>query len=276
MKLCRNGKASENSAGLKQQLEDMLNGDGIIDNLTSTSTTSPLSANQGKVLNDTKANKQNSDGGFEGGGGAEAKYEGGAIGKNAYTYGGGAAGHNSYSCGGGAIGIDANTEDGGAVGMNAKTSNGFAGGKNAKTIGRTGAIDAIQLGAGTNPNEMSLQIYNYQLLDAEGHIPDDRIPQLAEKQTKWIVTTAGTGTAYTATLDPAPESLYIGMQITIIPHVSSSSSSATLNVNVQVQNIFRQRGRTTSTLYSPNIYSFLAAETHYFDLRWHILGHDRI
>ncbi|MCI9626538.1 MAG: hypothetical protein HFI90_07120, partial [Clostridia bacterium] len=216
-------EGTENSEGLKQQLEDMLNGIVIEDNLTSTSTTSSLSAHQGKVLNDTKADKQTANGGFAGGAGAFA-------------------------------------EHGGSVGMETKTGDGFAGGYQAKTVdANNNAIDAIQLGAGMNSTEKTLQVYDKQLLDAEGHIPDERMPQLADKQTEWIITTAGTGAAYTATLDPAPESLYIGMQITIIPHVSSSSSSATLNVNGTGAKYFRQRGRTTGTLYSPSVYSFLAA-----------------
>ncbi len=216
-------EGTENSEGLKQQLEDMLNGIVIEDNLTSTSTTSSLSARQGKVLNDTKADKQTEHGGFAGGAGASA-------------------------------------EHGGSIGMETKTGDGFAGGYQAKTVdANNNAIDAIQLGTGMNSTEKTLQVYDKQLLDAEGHIPDERMPQLADKQTEWIITTAGTGAAYTATLDPVPESLYIGMQITIIPHVSSSSSSATLNVNDTGAKYFRQRGRTTGTLYSPSVYSFLAA-----------------
>jgi len=242
-------EGTENSEGLKQQLEDMLNGIVIEDNLTSTSTTSSLSARQGKVLNDTKADKQTEHGGFAGGEGAKAA-DGGAVGLGANT-----DGRGGFAGGAGAF-----AEHGGSVGMETKTGDGFAGGYQAKTVDAdSNAIDAIQLGTGTNSTEKTLQVYDKQLLDAEGHIPDDRMPQLADKQTEWIVATAGTGTAYTATLDPAPESLYIGMQITIIPHVSSSSSSATLNVNGIGAKYFRQRGRTTGTLYSPSVYSFLAA-----------------
>ena len=45
-----------------------------------------------------------------------------------------------------------------------------------------------------------------------------------------IVTTAGTGSAFTATIDGVTE-LTVGMLITIIPHTASTSTSPTLNVN---------------------------------------------
>lgn len=45
-----------------------------------------------------------------------------------------------------------------------------------------------------------------------------------------IVTTAGTGSAFTATIDGVTE-LTVGMLITIIPHRASSSSTPTLNIN---------------------------------------------
>lgn len=45
-----------------------------------------------------------------------------------------------------------------------------------------------------------------------------------------IVTTAGTGSAFTATIDGVTE-LTVGMLITIIPHTASTSMSPTLNIN---------------------------------------------
>lgn len=73
---------------------------------------------------------------------------------------------------------------GAAVGRDALAANGFAGGMNAKTAvkesGPSGEIlspiDAVQLGTGTNPNPKTLQVYNYQLLDANGKIPAERLP----------------------------------------------------------------------------------------------------
>ena len=82
---------------------------------------------------------------------------------------------------GAALGFTAHTNDGGAVGAYAYTSDGFAGGLNAQAIKGTTPINAIQLGAGTNPNEKTLQIYKHQLLDADGHIPNDRMPTKADK-----------------------------------------------------------------------------------------------
>ena len=108
---------------------------------------------------DTKADKQTAEGGFCGGKGA-------------------------------------NSVLGGAVGMNTVAGNGFSGGFNAKTINSEHgfSIDAIQLGTGTNSVPKSLQVYEYQLMDADGNIPSARIPQLAEKADKTeLIGKAGTG-----------------------------------------------------------------------------------
>lgn len=114
-----------------------------------------------------KANLENSEGGFEGGNGTHTT-TGGAIGNKAFSQSGGAVGKNASANSGG-----------GAVGENAFTYNGFAGGYNAKT--GVEAPDAIQLGTGTNNNMKTLQIYNYQLMDANGHIPNDRMPTKQNK-----------------------------------------------------------------------------------------------
>ena len=146
-----------------------------------------------------KADKQNSDGGFAAGNGASATTGGavgngasavigGAVGNNASaTYGGavgngasatygGAVGFNASATYGGAVGWGATATTGGAVGQNAKTSTGFAGGYNAKTQDSSGdGIDAIQLGSGTNSTAKTLQVYEYQLMDADGNIPSERL-----------------------------------------------------------------------------------------------------
>ena len=63
-----------------------------------------------------------------------------------------------------------------------------------------------------------------------------------------IVTTAGTGSAFTATIDGITE-LTIGMLITIIPHRVSSSSSPTLNVNgLGAKGICRRYSYTNSSV----------------------------
>lgn len=114
-----------------------------------------------------KADKQTPDGGF-------------AAGYSASAMTGGAIGQASYAISGGAVGYSATATTGGAVGQNAKTSTGFAGGYNAKTQDSSNVIiDAIQLGTGTNSTEKTLQVYNYQLMTADGQIPEARMSSLS-------------------------------------------------------------------------------------------------
>ncbi len=94
---------------------------------------------------------------------------------------GGAVGYCVSAYDGGAVGYCASAYDGGAVGYGAETGDGFAGGKGAKTIatfddGYSVIHDGIQLGTGTNGNDKTLQVYDYQLMDAGGKIPIDRLP----------------------------------------------------------------------------------------------------
>ena len=120
-------------------------------------------------------NAEETSGGFAGGSGAYATY-GGAIGSNAYATTGGAVGNNASTSNGGAVGYGTSATSGGAVGYRAKTSTGFAGGSDAKTIDdEDNGIDAIQLGEGTNSTEKTLQVYEYQLMDANGNIPKERL-----------------------------------------------------------------------------------------------------
>ena len=126
-----------------------------------------------------KADKQNSSGGFEGGQGASA-INGGAIGQDATAQNGGAVGNGASAEEGGAVGESASATLGGAVGQGTKTSNGFAGGYNAKTqTSARVAIDAIQLGTGTNLAAKTLQVYDYRLMDADGQIPEARMSSLS-------------------------------------------------------------------------------------------------
>ena len=144
-----------------------------------------------KAAIDEKADRETSDGGFAGGMLTEAGM-GGAAGNCAGTGSGGASGYNAYSSDGGAMGENASAGSGGAVGYNASSANGsgFAGGSNAvagnggaigvsaETIDGDGnVIDAVQLGTGTNPNAKTLQVYNYQMMDANGKIPAGRLPE---------------------------------------------------------------------------------------------------
>ena len=104
---------------------------------------------------------------------------GGAVGWNASTTSGGAVGWNASVTSGAAVGCNASANQGGAVGHSAKTSHGFAGGYNAQTVDdENNGIDAIQLGTGTNSVAKTLQVYDYQLMDADGNIPSDRLKNL--------------------------------------------------------------------------------------------------
>lgn len=131
-------------------------------------------------LKTDKADKQTANGGFIGG--SEAiSYSGGAVGSEANTNDGGAIGSKAYSYSGGAAGSNATAGNGGAIGKNAKASGGFAGGENAQTVsGDNISIDAIQLGTGTNPNEYTMQIYDYQLL------ADDAVDKSATDGGKYL------------------------------------------------------------------------------------------
>lgn len=153
---------------------------------------------------DSKADKQTPNGGFAAGqdasatsggaiGNGASATSGGAVGVGASATTGGAVGSNaSVTSGGGAVGMyaktssgfaggsSASTTAGGAVGLYAKTSTGFAGGYNARTQDSSGdAINAIQLGTGTNSVEKTLQVYDYQLMDANGQIPEARMSSLS-------------------------------------------------------------------------------------------------
>ena len=162
----------------------------------------------------TDHNHINDNGGFAHGENASAKGGGAAIGKGATeTNSGGAVGSGTSSGGGfaggsaatttfgGAVGSIAEAYKGGAVGNAARTGDGFAGGYSAKTVTTGGAkIDAIQLGTGTNSNPKTLQIYDYQLLDAVGKIPSDRMPTNYRKIV--VGTYTGTGSYVVGTATP--------------------------------------------------------------------------
>lgn len=106
---------------------------------------------------------------------------GGAVGYSASTYYGGSVGYDTTSSFGGAVGGHATTEDGGAIGLGAISQDGFAGGSYAKTIDADeNPIDAIQLGSGTNSTERTLQVYDYQLMDANGNIPAERLANVPQ------------------------------------------------------------------------------------------------
>ncbi len=166
----------------------------VEDVLTSESGSHALSAHQGKVLKsliDNKANAKNTDGGFIGGDGASASM-GAAIGQSALTGNGGAVGSFANAQIGFAGGAASYATSGAAVGYGATASAGFAGGNNAKTVDSDNTpIDAIQLGEGTNPAPKTLQVYGYQLMDANGNIPSARLGNVLKMA---CGTYTGTGT----------------------------------------------------------------------------------
>ena len=98
-----------------------------------------------------------------------------------------AIGHNSYARGAGvALGEDAHAWSGGvAIGDSSRTvGKGVAIGNQAITAipdnssNSETVIDAIQIGTGTNTQPDTFQVYNYQLMDANGKIPNERLPEL--------------------------------------------------------------------------------------------------
>lgn len=146
---------------------------------------------------DTKADKKTDSGGFVGGENAAESNGGVAVGKNASASLGGAAvgpsanagdlgfagGYNANTNSGASVGANSVSNGGGAAGLNSVTGDGFAGGKNARAASPiTGGdtltfrgIDAIQLGSGVNPTEKTFQVYQYQMMDANGNIPAARL-----------------------------------------------------------------------------------------------------
>ena len=137
----------------------------------------------GGVAAASYALKQNSNGGFEGGDGASSTGNGAAVGADASSASGFAGGYNSSASGGGSAGNSAMTTNGGAVGSGTSSTSGFAGGSGSNTttgvaIGTSAVASgagAVQLGTGTNSTSNTLQFRDYQLVDADGKIPDDRI-----------------------------------------------------------------------------------------------------
>jgi len=108
--------------------------------------------------------------------------EGGAVGAAAYSKTGFAGGASASAAQGGAIGAASFALRGGAVGDGAKAQNGFAGGQGAicGPDAQHYELDNIQLGKGINANEKTLQVYDYQMMDANGHIPKERVPDKLE------------------------------------------------------------------------------------------------
>ena len=111
---------------------------------------------------------------------------GGAIGEIASSNSGGASGYLATAHNGGAVGEEAKSNNGGAIGYKAKTQNGCAVGHLAKTVNQDGvAIDAVQLGTGTNTEEKSMNVYGYKLMKSNGLIPIERMSISLEGVVLW-------------------------------------------------------------------------------------------
>ena len=97
--------------------------------------------------------------------------------------------------------------------------------------------------------------------DAAGNLQlqiDDINKQLGNGGTP-IVTTEGSGTAYTATVEGVKE-LTVGMKITIIPHTASTSVTPTFNLNnLGAIKIYQRLDTDTSTVFSLLSAGFLAS-----------------
>lgn len=109
--------------------------------------------------------------------------------------------HNQASSGGGALGEGAKTADGAAIGLYAETMD-----------DNGSLLNAIQLGNGRNKVAGTFQVYSYQMMDALGKIPNDRlnsdIPRIA------IGSYRGTGThgtkyPNTLTFDFVPKFVFV-------------------------------------------------------------------
>lgn len=101
---------------------------------------------------------------------------GAAVGAGAKASKGLAGGKNASAAEGAAIGSEASASHGVAAGRHAKTLHGAALGDGAKTVDEEGnPITAVQLGEGTNSDPNTFQVFSYQMMDANGQIPRDRI-----------------------------------------------------------------------------------------------------
>lgn len=132
---------------------------------------------------DKKADKQTEGGGFVGGLGAVSADSSSAVGKGAQAKNGGfAGGSGTFANAGFAGGMSAKVHFyGGAAGRNAIAGAGFSGGDGAiagKKANEADRVNCIQLGAGVNNVEGSLQVYGFQLMDGNGKIPEERLPEL--------------------------------------------------------------------------------------------------
>lgn len=151
---------------------------------------------------------------------------GGAIGYNANSQTGGAVGYNSDTAAGGAVGVEAQSFLGGAIGSRAVASNGFSGGLNAKAQDSSGsAIDAIQLGTGTNSQPKTLQVYSDNIYNANTHTLD--VQHILQGGDSLISQNQGT--------ENAGKVLIVGQDGNVtLQNISSSGTTVTVNGEAQI------------------------------------------
>ena len=170
------------SGGIKAAIEANL--DGKQDKLTFDSTPTAYSTNPvtsdgvAVALGDAmykKADKESELGGFNAGRNSGLSY---SYGLDYYTGSGVAIGYEALACDGVSLGGYATTKNGVAIGSSAKTV--FLDPLQEYT---PVAIDAIQLGTGTNSNPKTMQVYDYTMMDADGTIPEERLADLSLAKT---------------------------------------------------------------------------------------------
>lgn len=91
-----------------------------------------------------------------------------------------------------------------------------------------------------------------------------------------VITTAGSGSAYTATV-PGVTELYTGLTITIIPHTASTTATPTLNVNrLGAKNIRQQLSTSSGSTASGESSSWLTKSkpitVRYDGAQWIVVG----
>ena len=145
-------------------LQIKVDSSGTLDDVQVKKADNATNDSAGNNISSTYAKKSAGSGGFVGGTNANlySSASGGAIGYGATVEEDGFAG-----------GANAYANNGGAVGKGASAGNGFAGGQNA--VCNAEGNSTVQLGEGTNTSDNTLQFRDYQVVDANGNIPAERL-----------------------------------------------------------------------------------------------------
>lgn len=220
----------------------------------------------GNDISETYAHFQNEDGGFNAGLDSSAD-AGSASGNQASVQGGGGAvgSYAESTGGGGAVGNHTTAMNGsGAVGYYATAvSQGFAGGYQAISEG-TGAV---QLGTGSNTTANTLQFRSYPLVDANGHIPADRLDGTYDISVSYATQANSAGTATTAaTATQATRAIGDGNGNNIINTYAKKAEIPTLKYQHNIQLSFTNSSLVfsvilpeSSSYYGKSIYTLVSA-----------------